>query len=294
MTQSSTQSSTQSVEDYLAALQAALKGAPQGLIADALADAEEHLRGAVAAHPEMSEAEARAKAIEGYGSPEEVAEEYRQLEQKYPVSLARAAPEISPQGGFFGVAADPRTYGALLYMLLALVTGVFYFTWAVTGISMSFGFLVLIIGIPFFLLFVASVRLLAHIEGRVVEALLGVRMPRRLPVSAPQQNFLDKVKAALMDLRTWSSLAYMLLMLPLGIAYFVVAVVGLALSFAFTFGGAWNIFDRGRHIQFGGDSPHWAYSLAHTAFGSLLLALAGVLLFFVLLHLVRLIGRLHG
>ena len=28
---------------------------------------------------------------------------------------------------------DPRTYGALLYMLLSLVTGIFYFTWTVTG-----------------------------------------------------------------------------------------------------------------------------------------------------------------
>ena len=40
-------------------------------------------------------------------------------------------------GRFFNVVRDPRTYGALLYMLLALATGIFYFTWAVVGISMS-------------------------------------------------------------------------------------------------------------------------------------------------------------
>ena len=64
-------------------------------------------------------------------------------------------------------------------MLLALVTGIFYFTMTVTGLSMSAGLLVLIIGIPFFLLFVGFTRVLALAEGRLVEGLLGQRMPRR-------------------------------------------------------------------------------------------------------------------
>jgi hypothetical protein len=79
----------------------------------------------------------------------------------------------------FGVFADPRAYGALLYMLLSLVTGIFYFTWAVTGLSLTLGLAVLIIGIPFAILFFASVRGLALLEGRLVEVMLGERMPRR-------------------------------------------------------------------------------------------------------------------
>ena len=39
----------------------------------------------------------------------------------------------SALGRFFGVAADPRTYASLFYMLLSLATGIFYFTWVVTG-----------------------------------------------------------------------------------------------------------------------------------------------------------------
>ena len=64
-----------------------------------------------------------------------------------------------------------------------------------------------------------------------MESLLGVRMPRRLPSSTANLSFWERVKDSLTDLRTWSSIAYMLLMLPLGIFYFVVAAVGLALSF---------------------------------------------------------------
>src|SRR5205085_1343484 len=99
------------------------------------------------------------------------------------------------------------------------------FTWVVTGLSLSIGLFILIIGIPFALLFVGSIRVLAHVEGRLVEGLLGVRMPRRLPATTPQdESLLTKVKEALTDIRTWSSMFYLALMLPLGIAYFTLAV----------------------------------------------------------------------
>lgn len=65
------------------------------------------------------------------------------------------------------------------YMLIAFVTGIFYLSWAVTGVSISISFLIFIFGFPIALLFLLSVRGLALIEGRLVEALLGVRMPRR-------------------------------------------------------------------------------------------------------------------
>ena len=76
---------------------------------------------------------------------------------------------------------DPRAYGALMYMLLSLVTGMFYFTVVVTGMALSLGLFILIIGIPFALLFIGVCRVLGHVEGRIVEGLLAVRMPRRLP-----------------------------------------------------------------------------------------------------------------
>jgi hypothetical protein len=77
------------------------------------------------------------------------------------------------------VAADPRAYAALFYMLLSLATGIFYFTWVTVGLSLSVGLSVLIIGLPFIVLFFGSVRVLSLVEGRVVEAMLGMRMPRR-------------------------------------------------------------------------------------------------------------------
>ena len=80
---------------------------------------------------------------------------------------------------FFGVFLDPRAYTSLFFMLLSLATGIIYFTLTVTGLSLSAGLAVLIIGLPFFLVFVALTRVVSLAEGRLIEAMTGERMPRR-------------------------------------------------------------------------------------------------------------------
>ena len=130
----------------------------------------------------------------------------------------------------FGVAADPYTYGSLFYMLLAMATGIFYFTWVVTGASVSVGLLILIIGIPLLLLFLMSVRLLSLVEGRIVEVLLGVRMPRRPLYTQRGKTWLARIGEMFTDLRTWSAMLYLLLMMPLGIAYFTLVVTLVSVS----------------------------------------------------------------
>ncbi|HVZ28421.1 MAG TPA: sensor domain-containing protein [Rhizomicrobium sp.] len=289
-----------SVDQYLEALKRALAGAPAGLIADALADCEEHLRGALAAHPGRSEAEVFADMARSYGSPEEVAAEYRAMDlppaspfnRQETTFFSPVAAHAPSRWTFFNVFSDPRTYGSLLYMLLALATGIFYFVWATVGVSMTLGLAVLIVGIPFFLVFVYSVRLLALVEGRIVEALLGVRMPRRLPAASSEPGLLGRIKDYMSDLRTWSSLFYMFLMLPLGITYFVIAVVGLSVSGGLLFASGYALVDSG-HIRVDG-GPAWLVSFAHSPFAAILCATIGIVAFFLVLHLARALGRLHG
>ena len=88
----------------------------------------------------------------------------------------------------------------------------------------------LIIGIPFFLLFVGFTRVLALAEGRLVEGLLGQRMPRRPLYPAKGVPIFERIKQMLVDRRTWTTMFYFLLMLPLGILYFVIATVGICVS----------------------------------------------------------------
>ena len=283
----------ETVRAYLAALRQALKGAPPGLIADALADCEEHLNTEIAQNPQLAEADVMASVVETYGSPEEIAEEYRDMEATISTPFPKAESQSGRRPGFFNVVSDPKTYGALLYMLLSLITGIFYFTWTIAGISITAGCAILIIGIPFALLFVGSIRLLSHVEGRIVESLLGVRMPRRLPpVTAPDESIWTRIKEALVDMRTWTSMFYLLLMLPLGIIYFVLGIVGLSLSLGVTGGSIYSLITNRSHVQIP-DVP-WLDHLFHTAPGLLLLALLGLLLFFLVLHLARAVGWMHG
>ncbi|HXC54012.1 MAG TPA: sensor domain-containing protein [Rhizomicrobium sp.] len=281
------------VSAYLAQLRGALKGAPAGLISDALADCEDHLNSEIAQNPDLNETQILATVVETYGTPAEIAEEYRDMEHTISTPFPQPEARDERRFGFFNVVSDPRTYGALLYMLLALPTGIFYFVWSVVGISMSFGFAILIIGIPFFLLFIASIRVLAHVEGRIVEALLGVRMPRRLPASpGADEGLWSKIKETFSDIRTWSSLFYMLLRLPLGIIYFVIGVVGLALSLGVTAGAIAALITGESHVQIS-NAPYLQHFL-HTAPGLIVFGLCGVLLFFVVLHIARAIGWVHG
>jgi hypothetical protein len=285
----------ETVKAYLDALTGALKAqkCSPGLISDALADAEEHLNNEISTHPEQSEAAVLASVIETYGTPEEIAEEYKSMEATISGPFPKAELPEEKHYGFFGIIRDPRAYGALLYMLLSLVTGIAYFTFVVTGVALSFGLFITLIGIPLGLLVIGMSRLIAHAEGRLVEGLLGVRMPRRLPAqTAADETITVKIKEALLDVRTWSSMLYLVLMLPLGIAYFVIAVVGTAVPLSLIGGSISSLITGHSNVQI--DEVPWLEHLFHTAPGLVLMMLVGALIFFLTLHVARGIGWMHG
>ena len=164
-----------SIDEYLKQLRSALADEDAALIQDALYDAEEYLRAEVAAHPERSEADVLELIASTYGAPEEVAAAYRDTEAKVKAALKTPAPPVAAQasgvGRFFGVFMDARAYTSLFYMLLTLATGIVYFTFVVTGLALSAGLAVLVIGIPFFLAFIGMARVLALGDLVAVEVL---------------------------------------------------------------------------------------------------------------------------
>lgn len=289
------------IADYLDQLRAALAGADPALVQDALYDAEEYLRSELAENPGKSEAEVIAAVAGSYGAPDEVAEIYRETEVK--VDRALRAPPPPPRqsllGRFFGVIAEPRTYAALFYMLLSLATGIFYFTWVVAGLSMSAGLAVLIIGIPFVILYFGSVRILSLVEGRLVEVMLGERMPRRPLYSTRGKPLLERIKELFTDPRIWSTQIYFLAMLPLGIAYFTAAVTLLvtALSFVIAPIAVWlglvtpNVSIDGWQIIGINDL---GFTTSAETWMLPLMFVIGFVLLFATLHLARGVGKLHG
>jgi uncharacterized membrane protein len=278
----------ENIEGYLAELRMALAGADPALVQDAVYDAEEYLRSAAAEGGGTPDA--TVEAIDAYGSPDEIAAAYRETERTVTAALRRPVPITStnPFARFFGIIADSSAWGALFYMLLSLATGILYFTVVVTGLSLSLGLAILIIGLPVALLFVAAVRAISLAEGRIVEGLLGQRMPRRPRVALAEGSFWERLKSWFSDYRTWTTMLYMLLMLPLGIVYFTVVVTALSLSLA-TFAAP--------IAQWVANTPiirinEWGYLIE--PWGAPFFFAGGALGFFLTLWLAKGVGYLHG
>ena len=292
-----------SIDEYLRQLRGALAGEDAALIQDALYDAEEYLRAEVAAHPERSEADVLELIASTYGAPGEVAAAYRDTEAKVKAALTPPAPPATAQTSgirrFFGIYMDVRAYTSLFYMLLTLLTGIVYFTFVVTGLALSAGFAVLVIGIPFFLAFIGIARVIALGEGRLLEAMTGERMPRRPVHPGPPASWLTRIGNMLKDVHTWTTLLYLLLMLPLGIFYFTITITGLGVGLRLALAPLillghglgwfpWGISQQMMSVDgFGYDSPA-------SFLGALFSMVLGIVILTLLLHAVRWIARSHA
>lgn len=290
---------------YLQDLKAALKGADKATIQDALADAEEHLRTALESEGVETEAESEAiqAIIQEYGEAEEIAQAYKNWEVSLPPALAAtpaarrvavsangSGPAAKKYPGFFGVYADPRTWGGLVYMLISLITGTLYFSWAVTGLSTSIGVMILIIGIPVAIIFLLSFRGIAFLEGRLVEALLGERMPRRASFTDSSLPWKERLKILLTGKATWLSFIYMILMLPLGIIYFTAMVTLISVSLALVASPILSyVFNIPIGTVYNGDVI-WQLPEYLTPLFSVL----GVVLATATMHIARWVGKIHG
>ena len=292
----------QSIEQYLSLLKKELSGCDRATIQDALSDTEEHLSTALVStmsDGNIPESDALAQVIEEYGIPEEVAKAYREIENRMVPALSQASYTDEPKTSeekderpllrrFFGIFADSRAWGAILYLLFSLVTGIIYFTWAVTGISLSAGLMVLIIGLPFAGLFILSVRGIGLVEGLIVEALLGVRMPRRPLFHQKGMGWWQRFKQLVLDKHTWLSLVYMILQLPMGIISFTVLITLIAISL---YSIALPI------LQLGFDLPvSYVNGVKYYLVDWMLplTVIAGILLATLTMHLARYLGRQHG
>ena len=121
-----------------------------------------------------------------------------------------------------------------------------------------------------------------------MEALLGVRMPRRPVFSPPNLSWRERMKAHLLDKYTWLSFSYMLLQGVLGTIYFVLFISLIAFSLAFM---AMPI----TQLVFGlpiGNINGVHYFLPEALLP--LVVLFGLVLLTASLHLAKLLGKLHG
>lgn len=282
-----------SIDEYLTQLKQELKGSDRSLVQDALSDAEEHLSTALEdarqESPDVTELDALNTIIEQYGSPAEIASAYQEFEDRLSTVLAPSKP-LRPRSflaRFLGVVAEPKAWGALLYALLSFLTGAIYCAWAVTGGGFSLLSLLFIIGIPIAGLFLLSLRGIALMEGRIVEALLGVRMPRKSLFIRRDLKWTERLKALFIESHTWKSLLYLVLQFPLGILYFFLIWGLFVFSVSFI---ASPVLELVFHLPLellGTDTftPVWLLPVV---------CIAGLFMLPLTLHLAKSVGKLHG
>ena len=84
---------------------------------------------------------------------------------------------VEQKRGFFGVVADPQSYLNIIYLLLVFPLGTFYFVFLVTGLSLGFGLLITLLGIPILLLVLGGSWVLCGFERAVAITVLKEEIP---------------------------------------------------------------------------------------------------------------------
>jgi signal transduction histidine kinase len=198
----------------------------------------------------------------------------------------RRVPSVEPIERLIRPIFDARTYGRILYLLLALPLGIAEFTFLVTAISFGFGTAITLIGIPVLIGTVWAWRWLAELERRLIGQLVGVEIPSPYRPDPEGGRWWRRVAARLSDPATWKDLAFLLLQLPVGILSFTVAVTVLGVGLGALFAPAyyWALPDG-----------EWLTAIQIDTLGeALAVAPAGALILLLGIPGLSALGRLYG
>jgi signal transduction histidine kinase len=118
---------------------------------------------------------------------------------------------------------EPRTWAAAAYLVASMAVGIFWFVVLVSGISVGLSLVIVWVGLPILALTMLAWRGGAWLERRWVGLALGARIPEPYR-PLPPGGLLARWLATAADPATWKDFAYLVLLFPLGVVWFVVTV----------------------------------------------------------------------
>ncbi|HUT79802.1 MAG TPA: sensor domain-containing protein [Candidatus Bathyarchaeia archaeon] len=197
--------------------------------------------------------------------------------------------------GFFGVYTNGRTYLNILYLILLLPLGIFYFTYAVTCFSTFAGLIPIGIGLVLLFLFLLSLPYLLEIQTWLSSFLTGVKIkPDRIRFNNDGTKK-DKVLNSLKNKSIYKSFFYCLIFaMPIGIITFTFAVTFISTSIGLMFSWVNLIVEYAIH---GSVFTEAWYSVLPTGFWIFLYVITPFIGFFLLtlsLHLLNRIAIYHS
>lgn len=185
---------------------------------------------------------------------------------------------------YFEVLVRPQSYSNLLYLLLSFPLGIFYFVFLVTGLSLGFPLIILIVGIFILAAVFAATWGMTVFERGLAISLLHVKIPPMAKPSAPNAGFWQRVKDYLTNPVTWKGLLYLFCRFPLGIIDFTLVVTILAVVLAMIaapLAYPWATYDLG-------------FTVVNSLSDAFLVMIIGLLLAPAGLHLLNFLARLQG
>jgi signal transduction histidine kinase len=140
----------------------------------------------------------------------------------------------------FAPLAQGRTWSETLHLLLDLPFGIAWFTIVITGLSLGVGLVfVALIGLVVLAATVFGGRLIGIVERARAAALLGITVEPPAARLQPEGNW-AKLRVFLTDQPGWKGIGYGLIMLPIGIVNFTVAVTIWAVALGGTTYPLWS------------------------------------------------------
>lgn len=189
---------------------------------------------------------------------------------------------------FFDVIIKPQTWRNVGYLLLAFPLGILYFTFLVTGLSLGFGLFITLLGIPILVGVLAAAYGMGEFERTTTNALLDQHTPpsHRLAVTG---GLWPKVKALVSSSETWKRVFYLFVEFPFGIIGFTLVTSAAAFFALIT---SPFFYER----SWWPTATEWFADiwLVDTLWESVIIAAGGVIIGFVLLHVINGLARVWG
>ena len=189
---------------------------------------------------------------------------------------------------FFDVIVKPQTWRNVGYLLLTFPLGIFYFVFLVTGLSVGFGLFITLLGVPILVGVLAAAYGMGEFERTTTNLLLDQDTPAAHRLEVPG-GLWPKVKALIGSSETWKRVWYLFTEFFFGVFSFVLVTVAASM---FALVVAPFLYERSWFL----DGREWMDDLwiIDSLGEAILLAVAGVLVGFVLLHVINGVAKVWG
>ena len=205
-------------------------------------------------------------------------------------STSTAEPDRSSRTPIVGVFTDGQTYRNLLYLFVRFPLGVAYFTVLVTGAALGAGLAILLVGVLILALTVAGATYAGSLEALLANRLLGTDIQYE-PHDPTEGSLVEYAKRVLTDVRSYVLVAYMLATFPVGIALFTLVVFLLTFTLVSVLAPLtyWHPATGYQVGDIGGGTI-----VIDTLPEALVLAVIGLAVGYLGIHLCNLLARAHG